>query len=297
MQFVTDFLQNTKAAFQDLQNPQLKKSILIIFALQFLSVLFSNSTSMLLAILVVPILFAVTLAEQYYAYKTVHILMPSPKKGYDFLRTLKIFLLFILQGLCALFSVFDPKWLLLPVIGSTLFVTGALTATTNPIASIISFSTAAILIVLYCIIIFRNLMRLSVTIFEYLQNPTLPLFSSFQVTWQKTSGKALKLFARFITFGLLISLPISLAYFVLFLIGTFVDTLLGLPVHLFSALLATPFITLMVVVGLFYSYRTYVTLISKTKEAPVIQVPPKAKAEPVIKSKVKLVSKKQIKKK
>ncbi len=297
MQFVTDFVQNTKAAFQDLQNPQLKKSILIVLALQFISVLFSNSTTALLAILVFPILVIVTLAEQYYVYKTIYTLMPNPKKGYDFLRTLKIFLLFFLQGLCAAFSVFDLKWLLLPVIGLILFVTGILTTTTSPLVSVIAFSTAAILIALYGVILVRNLIRLSVTVFEYLQNPTLPLFSSFHVTWQKTSGKALKLLARILTFSLLILLPISLAYFVLFLIGSFVDTLLGLPVHLFSALLATPFITLMELTGMFYAYRTYVTLIGKTKEAPAIQTPPKAKAEQIVKSKAKIISKKQIKKK
>ena len=292
MQFVNDFIQNTKNALKDLTNPQIKSIILLVLVLQFLTMLFTSQNAGVIAILLMPVVFVLAIAENYFMYKSVHALLPSPKKQYSFITFLKLILLCILQGLVALFSVFDLKWLAVLVLTGILFICG-IVVRTNPLVSLALFAVGCLLLFVYLLIVIRNVMRLCFIVFDYLQDPSLAFFSSFKTTWSKTSGKALKILTRFAIFGLVVMLPLGCVYMGLFLIGAFLDNILNLPLNLFTAVLAAPAITLLSLLAMFYYLETYKSMFQKTQIDSAVQTISQPVLESKAPAKAKIVSKKK----
>src|SRR3989338_2478188 len=222
------------------------------------------------ALLVAPLLLGFV---QYYviARLALHALRrvgfsPPP---FGLLGVFKLFAVYLLSGLIALFSGYNLKWLGLFILFLVLELGyGFVSAAQNPLGFMEVFSWVCILLMLYYLVVFYNMLRLSFSAMALLSRG-LGLFDSTREFWRLTMGKFWRVFFNFLVLLVAVMLFLFLVSGVLaFLVGVAAGSMfsgsldaaaasMGLPVQLLSVL---PFVGAML--SFFIAFSLFLFLFS-----------------------------------
>jgi len=132
----------------------------------------------------------------------------------------------ILRGICILFSVFNPRYLLLGVSAAVLLAAGALLLAQSPVPGLAAIALGMLLLLLYFGVIAHNALRLMLAELYYFREG-ISMFSALSKSWQLTKGKTSSLLIAALAMFLIMAVAgAALAILFVFLLLGFVINLL-----------------------------------------------------------------------